>query len=266
MASRRRCLFSERLLIAVRICTSMMTLFPQISARRSLLVLLTASVLLCPQGHGDGYPFDPDSQRVMVPSLRLKLTKDQIREISAIGAVKFTPEQLRLLRCYYPATTDETDVITATHNDSVEGLCAEDVYCFWVAPDEVAVTLNEKHPKEKSPFNSPVNSRLASDEELKRVASRHIRISPDGVIFFRGQPITLQQTYALIDKIALFSVSNTNHLTAENNRCLYVVVPPPAAGLELPNERTDERRTAKQIMDALAEYGAAKSIQIEHEW
>jgi hypothetical protein len=211
----------------------------------------------------DGYPFDPDSQRVTGPSLRLKLNPQQIQEISATGTLTFSEAHLRLIRLYYPAATERTDVITATYNDNIEGLTPEDVYCFWVAPDEVAVTLNERHSKDKSPFASPTNNIFPTDAELKGVASRHIRLSHDGTIYFRGQVITLEQAFALIDDIARFQMPEHEH--ASNYRCLYVVVPPPRGGRELFAE-PEEQHTPKEILHALAVYGESKSIYVGGEW
>jgi len=233
---------------------------------KRILLCLLFFALLCPSARADGYPFDPDSQRVTGPSLRLKLSQPQIREISATGTLTFTDEHLRLLRLHYPAATDRTDVIAATYNDNNEGLTDEDVYCFWVAPDEVAVTLNEKHPKDKSPFAPPTNEIFPTDAQLKEVASRHIRLGPDGGIYFRGRSITLEQAFSIIDDIARFPKPDPNHLTAENGRSLYVVVPPSSAGRELLYAGSDEQRTPKQIIDALTVYGAAKSIEVGRQW
>ena len=233
--------------------------------KQTLLVFFSLATL-CLSVLADGYPFDPHSQRVTEPTLRLKLSQEQIREISATGILTFSDQHLRLLRRYYPAATKRTDVITATFNDNNEGLTDEDVHCFWVAPEEVAVTLNEKHPRDKSPFDVAPGQRFPTDAELKEVAARHIRLSPDGTIYFRGQQITLQQAFALIDDIARFPKPDPNHVTANNDRWLYVVVPPPAAGRELLYADADNQRTPQQIFDTLTVYAAAKSIEVGREW
>jgi len=182
-------------------------------------VLLAAFLLLL--GHAaawpDGYPFDPDSQRVTGPSLRLKLTPQQIQEVSATGTLTFSEAQLRLIRLHYPAATERTDVITATYNDNNEGLTPEDVYCLWVAPDEVAVTLNERHPKDKSPFASPTNNIFPTDAELKEVASRHIRLSHDGAIYFRGR---LSHSHT---RLRLSTTSHGSRCRSTNTRRTIVV-------------------------------------------
>jgi hypothetical protein len=211
----------------------------------------------------DGYPFDAESQRVAQPSLRLKLTPQQIQEISATGTLTFSEAHLQLIRYYYPAATDRTDVVAATYNDNKEGLSPEDVYCFWVAPDEVAVTLNERHPKDNSPFASPTNNTFPTDDELKKIMSRHIRLSPDGTIYFRGQVITLEQTFALIDDIARFP--KAEHEDPSNYRGIRVVLPPPRAGREL-FAQPEEQPTPTEIFDALAVYGASKSIYVGGTW
>lgn len=147
------------------------------SALRRLVVSLagrtflqaTLFMLLCATARPDGYPFNPATQRVTVPSLRLKLTPEQTKEISATGTLTFGDEDLRLIRRHYPAATARTDVIAATYNDSVEGMAA--VLCLWVAPDEVAITLDEKFPQDKSPFEVVMNDRHPTDAELQGAGS-----------------------------------------------------------------------------------------------
>jgi hypothetical protein len=239
-----------------------MTSPPTYPVHRVLLaaffLALTAAVV-----RADGYPFDEKTQRVMEPSLRLKLTPRQIQEISSTGTLTFGDEQMRFIRMHYPAATDRTDVVAATFNDNHEGLTNEDVYCFWVAPDEVAVTLNEKHPKDRCPFGPPDNHQFPTDAQLKKVASRYIRLSPDGTIYFRGRVITLEQAFAIIDDIA--RLPKPEREVAENHRCLCVVVPPPLSERER-HMQPEERRTPMQILDALSVYGASKSIQVGREW
>jgi len=232
------------------------------SVNRILLALYFFGLLVV-NARADGYPFDPESQRVTEPSLRLKLTTEQIQEISATGTLTFSDAHLRLIHSHYPAATNRTDVVAATFNDNNEGLAPEDVYCFWVAPDEVAVTLNEKHPKDKSPFPSPNNNSFPTDAELKEVASRQIRLSPDGTIYFRGRVITLEQAFAIIDDIARFPKPASEH--SSDYRCLYVVIPPPLAGSELLTQQ-DKQRTPTQIFDALTVFGASKAIQVGRNW
>jgi len=222
-------------------------------------------MLLCATARPDGYPFNPATQRVSVPSLRLKLTPEQTKEISATGTLTFGEEDLRLIRLHYPAATARTDVIAATYNDSVEDPAA--VLCLWVAPNEVAITLDEKFPQDRSPFEPVVNSVFPTDAELKERASRDLRIAPDGTLYHRGQVITLEQAFALVDEIARFPKPGPNGEHSSNVRVLQVVVPPPIIqGEYYGPEEVVERPTPLQVEAALKTYGTAKGIEVYRGW
>jgi hypothetical protein len=229
-----------------------------------VLSVFLSLMLLCTAAWPDGFPFDPETQRVTRPSLRLKLTPEQTREISATGTLTFSEEHLRLIRLHYPAATNRADVITATFNDNVEGLTPEDVYCFWVAPDEVAITLNEARPKEKPPFEPPSNDRFPDEAELKERPDRHIRLGLDGSIYYRGQSITLAQAFALIDDLA--RVPTPDRDKGRPDRYLYVVLPPPLAGREVYSVEEHNRPSPPRILDALTVYGESRSVQVGREW
>jgi hypothetical protein len=173
---------------------------------------------------------------------------------------------MRLIRYFYPAAKNRSDVIAATFNDNNEGLTDADVYCFWVAPDEVAITLNEKHPKRKNPFGPTDNDKFPTDERLKAVPHRHLRLSPSGDIFFRARSITLAQAFALIDEIARFPKLDDRRVTAETYRSLSITLPPPEAGVQEMYTGSDTKLTPKAILDALRDYGAAKTIEVGLTW
>jgi hypothetical protein len=213
----------------------------------------------------DGLPFDPETQRVTVASLRLKLAPDQVKEISAQGTMTFHEDQLELIRLHYPAATSRTDVLAATYNDNVEG-GTDGVYCFWVAPDEVALTLVRDHPRDKSPFSETHNATFPTDEELKQDATRHIRLGPDGGIFHRGRAITLSEAYRLIDEIAAFPEPDPNHPHRPILRVLRVTIPPPRTKNETDHHIGQGLLTPTAIFEALAVYGRSKSIGVNQDW
>lgn len=225
-----------------------------------LLFLLLLSPL-CPPLLGDGYPFDPGTQRVMVPSLRLKLDTEQVQEISATGILTFSEGHLRLLRAFYPVVSARTDVIAATFNDNHEGLAAENVYCLWVAPDEVAVTLNETHPKNQSPFHVGKVG-VPADEEQKEGHVRSVRVGPEGDIYFRGKPIVLPQVFILMDEMAGMGKPQA---AGQAPAQLRVVVAPPQAKPASP-DAAGQQPDACQIYDLLVAYGASKSIEVSRDW
>lgn len=228
------------------------------------LLISALCLLACAPAWADGYPFDPASQRLTVPSIRLKLTGTQIQEISAKGTITFDEGNMRLIRLHYPAAGNRADVITATFNDNNEGLGPEDVYCLWVAPDEIAVTLNDLHPKDKSPFGEPVNHLTPPDTESRMTGPRQIRISPDGIIYFKVQAITFEEASAMITEIA-----DTPSPPADQGgvgHCLYIVLPPPLTAMDISSQSTTSLRTPKQIHDLLVSLGSSKSVNVQLAW
>lgn len=215
----------------------------------SLLLLFSAS----PVPLKAGQPLDPRGQPFAEPTLRLKLSPRQTQEISATGTITFTYENLRLIRRHYPAATPRTDVIATTAEDAQDGISASDVQCLWVAPDEIAVTLNGEHPKDEPPFLPPINGTFPTDAELKQMPARHLRLSPDGTIFFRGQPISMEKAHTVIDDLARLGPDP-----------LLTVTVAPIAG---PSPNTDaEQRTPDQIFSTLSAYAATKSIEVQRDW
>jgi hypothetical protein len=226
-----------------------------------LLPIITALVSI--SARGDGLPFDPETQRVSVPSLRLKLNSEQIKEISSKGILTFDSEQLQIVKLFYPAATSRTHVVAATFNDNTEGWQTP---CFWVAADEVAITLDKNHPKNKSPFSEVESPLFPSDEELENSSERFIRLSPEGTIFFRGEEITLSQAFRLIDDLANNMTSNPTVGENANHGTLSVTIPPPRSKNEEEHDRGQGRLSPKQIFEALVVYGESKSIGVGNSW
>ncbi|RYD30631.1 MAG: hypothetical protein EOP87_16300 [Verrucomicrobiaceae bacterium] len=229
-----------------------------------LLLIPVFYLLTCASGWSDGYPFDPDSQRLTVPSIRLKLTGTQVQEVSAKGTITFDGGNMRLIRLHYPAAGNRADVIAATFNDNNEGLGPEDVYCIWVAPDEIAITLNDEHPKDKCPFGEPINHLIPPDADLRRSPYRLIRISPDGLIYFKGTRITLEQASALITDIARTPRPPEIQDDAWGN--LTIVMPPPLTSQEISRQSTASTQTPEQIHDLLAAQGSSASVTVHRSW
>ena len=224
-------------------------------------ILLTAFLIfaLSPLLLADGYPFDHRSQQVRCDSLRFKLTQDQIHEVTSTGTVTFTSPQLTSIRRLYPNATNRADVITATHNDNHEGLEPEDVYCLWVDYEEIAITINDKAIKDKSPFGEVTYDKFPSDEILKSQNHRIIRIGIDSKVYFRGKEITHAQTFLMIDELAALPKF------PYRQPLLSVVVSPPMHRSDL-LEPAEGQLTAEQFFAALLAYGKAKDIVVTHEW
>lgn len=226
-----------------------------------LLPIITALISI--SARGDGLPFDPETQLVSVPSLRLKLNSEQIKEISSKGILTFDSEQLQLVKLLYPAATSRTQVVAATFNDNTEGWQTP---CFWVAPDEVAITIDKNHPKDKSPFSELDSLSFPSEEELKKSSERFIRLSPEGTIFFRGEEITLLQAFRLIDDLANYMKSNPTLGENKNHGALLVTFPPPRSKSEEEHDRGQGQLSPRQIFEALVVYGKSKSIGVGNSW
>ncbi len=226
-----------------------------------LLPIITALISI--SARGDGLPFDPETQLVSVPSLRLKLNSEQIKEISSKGILTFDSEQLQLVKLLYPAATSRTRVVAATCNDNTEGWQTP---CFWVAPDEVAITIDKNHPKNKSPFSEVDSPLFPSEEELKKSSERFIRLSPEGTIFFRGEEITLLQAFRLIDDLADYMKSNPTLGENKNHGTLLVTIPPPRSKSEEEHDRGQGQPSPRQIFEALVVYGKSKSIGVGNSW
>ncbi len=229
-----------------------------------ILLLTIITALISTSARSDGLPFDPETQRVSVPSLRLKLNSEQIKEISSKGILTFNSEQLHFVKLYYPAATNTTHVVAATFNDNTEGWQTP---CFWVAADEVAITLNhENYPKDKSPFSETNSPLFPSDEELKKSSERFIRLSPEGTIFFRGEEITLLQAFRLVDDLANYIESKPTLGENKNNGTLIVTIPPPRSKNEEEHDYGQGRLSPRQIFEALVVYGKSKSIGVGNSW
>ena len=141
----------------------------------------------------DGYPFDSTSQQLLIDSLRVRLSGEQVESLSSTGTVTFTEAQLSLIRSFYPKAHAKQSVIATTFNDNHEGLSDEDVDVFWTAAEEVAITLNPK-------VLSDTKLKGSALAETGDPAPSDIRIAPDGRIFIEGRQSSLKDALALIDR------------------------------------------------------------------
>jgi hypothetical protein len=140
------------------------------------------------------------------------------------------------------------------------------VDCFWVAPDEVAITLNEKHPKGEPPFPPPTNATFPSDADLKDSNHRFIRLGPDGKLYFRGEVVSLERVFRMVDELARLPKTSPDGASSGGEGCLYVTMPPPLSTQEADYLEADEQRTPKQILGALTAYAASKSVGVGRSW
>jgi hypothetical protein len=195
----------------------------------------------------DGYPFDPSSQLVLCDSLRVRLSDGQVETLSSTGLVTLTGAQLTLIHRFYPKANKTQSVICATFNDNHEGLSDEDVYVFWVAAEEIAVTLNPKVIADK-------NLRDSALAEAGSARPSEIRIAPSGGIYMDGKPATLKDAFE-----AMIRMSTEPGLT---HRQVNVCVAPPFRSL--PHRELDQK--VENLFASLARHGKAHSVVVSKSW
>ena len=157
-----------------------------------ICAFLCASILV---SSADGYSFDPKTQHVSVDTLRLHLSKEQMEAVASMGIVPFTDVQLLLIRRFYPKAIAQQSVISATFNDNNEGLSPYDVDIFWVAADEVAITLNPKvldneHLRDKALV------------PLGQASGADVRVGPDGTPYIKGKRVSRKELLEFFEALA----------------------------------------------------------------
>jgi hypothetical protein len=205
---------------------------------------------------GDGYPFDPRTQMVRGDTLRLDLSEDQMEVVSASGVVAFTDVQLDLVKRFYPKAAKLQEVVAATFNDNHEGLSDEDVYIFWVAADEIAVTLNAKVLASQQ-LGAVA---LAPGAEDRRAAPRNLRIGPSGDIYNLGKKISLQEAREVI----------TAAKGAEPAVVSITVAPPfrwlPAPLLDKGASVEAYRKLVASLFETLQKHGGEHQVGVQADW
>lgn len=147
------------------------------------------------ESFADGYPFDPETQHVTVDTLRVRLSKEQVEAVASTGIVPFTDLQLLLIRRFYPYAVARQSVISATFNDNNEGLSAEDVYVFWVAAEEVAITLNPKVLNDEHLLEEAL-------VEVGQASGADVRVGPDGTLYSRGKRVSRKELLEFLETLA----------------------------------------------------------------
>lgn len=204
----------------------------------------------------DGFPFDPSTQRVTVDTIRIRLSEPQVETLSATGLIKLSDTQLTLIQPFYPKASKVQSVISATFNDSIEGLSDEDVHVLWVAAEEVAITLNvkviaNKHLRERA-LSEPVSSPHGD-----------IRIAPNGQIYMKGKRVTIKEAFTLI---ASRSQSLEHHVTvciAPPFHAAFSEYKDPAGQFEEADKLT---QSVADTFKALARYGEALNVAVNKCW
>jgi hypothetical protein len=217
---------------------------PQMKTILCSLILITFTGS---RAFADGYPFDPTSQQLLIDSLRVRLSGEQLESLSSTGTVTFTEAQLSLIRPFYPRANAKQAVIAATFNDNQEGLSDEDVDVFWTAAEEVAITLNPKvlsDPKLKGSALAKAGQPAPSD----------IRIAPDGRIFIEGRQSTMKDALALIER-------RSKELGIDH-RQVNICVAPPYRVLDA----SEKDAAVETAFKALVNHGENLSVVVAKAW
>lgn len=207
----------------------------------------------------DGYPFDAHTQAVKQDTIRLRLSEPQITALSATGVVTLADTQLALIQRFYPNAAKNQSVITATFNDNNEGLSNEDVYVFWVAAEEIAVTLNPKVITDIALSKTALTSEPHPNQS-------DIRIAPNGQIYIAGKPASLKNAFDVI-------VNRSTEPGLTHRQVDVCVAPPFRSSLYWHNspdgqpQVTDNfERSVADLYTALTNYGEANNVIVCKSW
>lgn len=227
---------------------------------KTLLLALSLFGFVSLPAMADGYSFDPTTQEVWSPTLRVRLSVPQIEQLSATGLVDLTEEQLILIHRFYPKANKTQSVVTATFNDNNEDLTVEDVHVFWVSAEEIAVTLNPKVFAAK-------NLQESALAEPGYPNLTDIRIAPYGQIYIAGKRSTFKDA---LEVIARLSVE-----PGLTHRQVSVTVAPPYRSDEYswkldPDGELKGQVTLNQevadLFNALSKYGEAHAVIVAKSW
>lgn len=202
----------------------------------------------------DGYPFDPETQAVDCDTIRLRLSESQIAALSAAGVVTLDAPQLELVRRFYPNAAETQAVIAGTFNDNLEGRSGGEVDVFWVAAEEIAVTLNAKVLADRALREAALTSEA-------RPSVSDLRIGPDGRIYCDGKPVSLDGAFAVIARRGA-------EAGAEPRQVDVCVAPPfrtrPPAGESRTMEELE--RAVADVFAALVECGEPHNVVVSKSW
>lgn len=227
---------------------------------KQFVVLFSLWLVLATGLRADGYPFNPETQKVNVDHLRLQLAPAQMSAVTATGMVILQEPQLLLVRRFYPNAKARQSVLSATFNDNVEELTEYDVHLFWVAAGEIAITLNHRvlsdQARRKKALASEINSSYGD-----------IRLSPEGSFYADGKAVTKEDLIEIVSRIA--------QRPLENDRHLQICVSPPyhlnpwdyarlTDGSQLPVEELEKR--AADALVWIVQESKKRKVLISRTW
>lgn len=221
---------------------------------KTAVFIVTLLVLGGLRAFADGYPFDPETQAVDRDTIRLRLSEPQIVALSATGVVTLDAPQLALIHHFYPNAVKAQAVVAATFNDNLEGRSDEDVDVFWVAAEEIAITLNAKVLADRALREAALTSE-------PHPAPCDLRIGPDGRIYIAGKPASLKEARAII-------VRRSAEPGLSHRQVDVCVAPPFRTRPPDGQSRTtdDLEQSVTELFTALTEYGEANNVVVANSW
>lgn len=231
---------------------------------RHLHLAASVVLLLHSAAHADGLPYTTGEagQRAMsCDFIALRISSDQIEEVSKSGVISFDKQQLKKLRVYYPKFPDAAGVASSTFNDNLERF-EIDVDVIWWFADEVRVPLFDS---DKGEVGMPGSDPWSVMDVL-------VRIAPDGTPYREGQKTSYREILAVIDKAAAVQAKHPNEQPS-----LRVIVPPPHRGWadadksvlkELFSENVDTHpnKVIPRIFDLLEAYARTRGVELHKSW
>lgn len=228
--------------------------------RTAFLALILAAATAGPV-LADGYPFEEKTQQVRQDTLRLRLSSAQIDSLARTGTVTFSDAQLALVRRFYPKAAKVQPVITATFNDSIEGLTVEAPRVFWIVAEELAITLDPQALTDAKLLDSA----LAENPDSTPYPS-DIRIAPDGEIYIAGKQATLRDALEIIEKEA-----KEPRESGPDHRQVDVCVAPPSRypafeSPDGPNTPEERNQAVAELFTTMSKYGEAHKVVVSKCW
>lgn len=231
---------------------------------RHLYLAAFVVVLLHSVAHADGLPYTTGEagQRAMsCDFIALRISSDQIEEVSKSGVISFEKQQLKKLRVYYPKFPATAGVASSTFNDNLERF-EIDVDVIWWFADEVRIPL---FASDKGEVGMPGSDPWSVIDVL-------VRIAPDGTPYRDGLKTSYREVLAAIDLLAAKPAHRPNERPS-----LRVMVPPPHRGWAetkadvlkdlLPEDAgNDPNKVIPRVFQFLEAYARARGVELFKSW
>lgn len=234
--------------------------------RISSLLLGILALLVAEDCAADGLPYhtaDAGNRAMIGDYIALRISKQQIEEISKTGVISFDEQQLKKLHAFYPTFPPKAGVASSTFNDNLERFESSADVIWWYA-DEVRIPLLVSQAKE--PVGMPGPKAWTPDSHVLT------RLAPDGTPYQNGKETSYRDILAAIDVLAAKASPSPSERPS-----VCIIVPPPHRGwaeanakavqqLGLENTGPDPNNIVPRIYEFLETYAHAKGIGLSKCW